>query len=332
MSEELEKKEDLEQELSAEEKALLAEQEGKPSESTEQEGQENVEHEKQPEVTAEDNQGEEEETEKVKAEEKQEDEIDLDALDNFDAVHKLYEEDRQKFYKLPKAVTSQYHNAKGFYKKVKEYEAAEKKRKEHDTIREGVADQRIKQALQALADENITVERLQAILGGQPQQETDADRPLTVQEFQRMQKESQEKTQSEQSKQQEIASRINDVDMMAAVRLGGKEEADAMVQAAKQAMDSYDIEKLTNMIQGETFNPETVYGFLERFARIGGYSREGNKERQQPKKQRSSAMVGGGNGTARSKDDLTPEDVAKMSPEQFNKLDDTTRARILSMV
>lgn len=279
--------------------------------------------------------------------------ISPDELDTFEKLHDLYQSKPDIFYQLPKATRNLYHNSKGLYKKLKEEEERRKDvegKFEFNKVNDSVSRVKLDRIKARLANpDGLTVEELQELIG--IEQKIEDDKPLTKKDLEaieaaKMTKAEQEKAEANQ-KQQKIAEKVQaaeayakeNIKDLSAGKYSNIDDVIALAQEltaskpryAKQINDAFADESMT-----ESEVVEVIFDIARLNPKWGTSEKsEGNngdveKMVKNASKQQTSAALSGGKGSrVVTMDDLTPEDAAKLTQNQWNKLPREVKDRIL---
>lgn len=295
----------------------------------------------------------------IKNEEKEEKhpplpEINVDDLDSFEKVHDLYQTKPEAFYKLPRHVKNLYHNSKGLYKKLKEEEERRKdleNKSDFTKVQEAGSKARLERIRARLKNpENLTVEELNEILGGEVKEEKPEEKPLTKKDLEDIEAKKNEDLKKKQDSQQKVQRRILDAEAYANANIkdltdGKYQELQAVVDLAEEmAKQKPRYMRMINdaFLNDEMTESEVVDVILD-IARlnpkwgtpVNGEKKDATVDRmvKNANKQQTSASLNGGKGSrVVTYDDLTPEDAVKLSQAQWNALPDKVRKRIMSQI
>lgn len=294
--------------------------------------------------------------EEVKKEEEQPKTIQEEDYDTFDKVHDLYENNKDVFYSLPRAVKNQYHNAKGLFKRVKEEEAKRKQLEDdggYNKLQETVAKSKIERLAKRIQEAKIdpegaglTVEEIEQLIDMQ-QKNDDSDRPLTVKDLEALkQKEAEElkNTQAQQQAQQErVAEKIRETEIYAREKISsltdGKhdkfEDVVALAHEVAKTKPRF-AKQIADVLNGED-SIEDVVDTVISIAKINpNYGKTMTDvdriEKNAAKTKTSANITGGKGGRVVSYDDLTPEDAARLPRDQWEKLPREVRRRLLMQI
>ena len=278
--------------------------------------------------------------------------ISPDELDTFEKLHDLYQSKPDIFYQLPKATRNLYHNSKGLYKKLKEEEERRKDvegKFEFNKVNDSVSRVKLDRIKARLANpDGLTVEELQELIG--IEQKIEDDKPLTKKDLEaieaaKMTKAEQEKAEANQ-KQEKIAQKVTAAEAFAKENIkdlsAGKytniDDVIALAQEltatkpryAKQINDAFADDSMT-----EAEVVEVIFDIAKLNPKWGTTAKAENngdveKMVKNAGKQQTSAALSGGKGSrVVTMDDLTPEDAAKLTQNQWNKLPRDVKDRIL---
>lgn len=255
--------------------------------------------------------------------------IDLESLDSFEKVHEIYEKHPDKFRQLPTNVKALYHNSKGLYKKAKVEEQKRidvEKKFEYDSLKQKAAEIKLGRVREALKKDNLTVEDIESILGDGVQE-----------------KKAEEVKEPEVDRTQMIQMRIAEVDKLGRVE---HEDFDRLVALAQQVVQAKprQLRLLQDALNDDATSEKEIVDLVVDIARLHN-DFEKKAEKEQPvkaqidekvdrmvknsQKKPTSASIGGGTGSrTKSFDEITPEDVARMSLEEYKKLPEPVRRRL----
>lgn len=274
---------------------------------------------------------------KEELEEKEEESVDKEAtfniedLDSFEKVHKLFEEDKEAFRNLPKYVKGLYHNSKGLYK---QYKQEEERRKElEDASKLSKVKEHAVKTLQNKLD------RLNKLLDG--------DDDITADDIRRL---INEKAELEDKIEEAAPVKVNEEEQKKFINermISLREDGDSLYENFEDLIKMAD-EVATNdptyahIFQVQLLNPSITTAqmaeTIEKIARLNsrfGKPEEKKKDEKVSRiiknanKAKSSASVNGGGGRrAISYDDLTPEDIIDMTAKQYSALPAKVRERL----
>lgn len=254
-------------------------------------------------------------------------------LDSFEKVHEIFEKQPEKFRELPRNVKALYHNSKGLYKKAKVEEQKRidmEKRYEFDALKNKAAENKVQKIAEALKQDKITVEEIEAIIGAgrveQPEPKDDKE--------------------AEAKRQQDIIqSRIAEADKLGRTEYEDFDSIVSMAQAVMSARprqlkmlqdalvdDSVSEKELVDMVVDvarlhENFGKKTEK--KEDFIEAGPVDEKADRMIKNSQKKPTSAALGGGSGSrTKSYAELTPEDVARMDFSEYKKLPEAVRRRL----
>lgn len=285
-----------------------------------------------------------------------------DDYDSFDKVHDLYENDKDRFYSLPKAIKNHYHNSKGLYKKFKD-EEEKRKRLEEDSgfnrLQESVSKnkieriaKRIAQAKQSPDLNGLTIEEIEELLDYEIKKDDSDDKPLTRKDLERIREEESNKKNQEQNNFEEnrkrVAGRIQESEVYAKQNISdltgnvykdftevvtlAHEMAEKKPRFAKmigEALNGDDsIEDLVDTIIDIAKSNPKWGGSVKKTEMVDVERMEKNAQRQKT----SASVTGGKGGRVISWDDMTPEDAVKLPRSEWTKMPAEVRRRILSQV
>lgn len=212
---------------------------------------------------------------------------------------------------------------------------------------------KINKILTGPADE-ITVEAIQAILG--ESKKDDKDKPLTAKDLEDIKLKERAELEEKNREEQRLASRVKDAEDFGKTKFGEDYEnimamAQEVIEGKVEVPSIINIKdlsvKLIEAMKNKDVELDTLSDYVVGIAKLNpkfGKPKEETKDSvkketnenidrilKNASKQQTSASVGGGGGRrVVSYDDLTPEDVAKMSTEQWRKLPEEVRKRLLS--
>lgn len=292
-----------------------------------------------------------------KEEESQSKSLQEDDYDTFDKVHDLYENNKDAFYSLPRSIKNQYHNAKGLFKRVKEEEAKRKQLEDdggYNKLQDSIAKAKIERLAKRIQEAKIdpenkglTVEELEQLIDMQQKQEDDSDRPLTVKDLESLkqkERDEQNKTQKqEQERQERVAEKIKETEIYAKTKISsltdGKyekfEEVVALAHDVAKTKPRF-AKQIADVLNGE--DPiedvvDTVISIAKINPNYGKTMTDVDRiEKNAAKTKTSANITGGKGGRVVSYDDLTPEDAAKLTKDQWEKLPRDVRRRLLMQV
>ena len=255
----------------------------------------------------------------------------IEDLDSFEKVHEIYEKQPDKFRELPRNIKALYHNSKGLYKraKIEEQKRADlEKKMEYDALKNKAAEIKVQKIQEALKGDKITVEDLEAIIGGyKPETREEPDN-----------KEDEQKRQAEF-----IQSRIAEADKLGRTEY---EDFDHIVTLAQAVVSSKprQAKLLQDALTDESVSEKELVDLVVDIARLNkDFGTKSEKEvvnaaptdekvermLKNSQKKPTSASLGGGSGSrTKSYDDLTAEDVTRMSLEDYKKLPEAVRRRL----
>jgi len=292
-----------------------------------------VEEEKKDEEDGTDKEPEEPKTEEDTGTEEVEEEEVSDDPDNTDDMDKVFEKDEDKFHKK---FTS---NQKALYFKAKRdkqrRQEAEKVAEEATAklelsgLKDSVSSKKLAAINEALADENLTVEKIQAIIAGNTKAEIEAQQK----EEQAKQAVEKKKMQSRFDLTEQIGrSKYDDFDKM--VDLVQEEIRNDKTGVTQQILNKNLLD--TNI--GEDDLADVIVRFAQlnpKFGEVTSKASPSDKENvsraiDNSKKRKSSASVTSSGGKRMvSEEDLTPDDAVKMDDKQWMKLKPATKKRLL---
>ena len=277
--------------------------------------------------------------------------------DTFDKVHDLYENNKDAFYSLPRSIKNQYHNAKGLFKRVKEEEAKRKQLEDdggYNKLQDSIAKAKIERLAKRIQEAKIdpenkglTVEELEQLIDMQQKQEDDGNRPLTVKDLEALKQkeaEEQKKTQKqEQERQERVAEKIKETEIYAKTKISsltdGKyekfEEVVALAHDVAKTKPRF-AKQIADVLNGE--DPiedvvDTVISIAKINPNYGKTMTDVDRiEKNAAKTKTSANITGGKGGRVVSYDDLTPEDAARLTKDQYEKLPREVRRRLLMQI
>ena len=212
---------------------------------------------------------------------------------------------------------------------------------------------RINQVLTGPADD-ITVEALQAIINDNKQDVDDANRPLTKKDLEDIENKKKQEVEGKTQEERFINTRIKDVEDFGRVKFG--EQYDDIMTQAQEVIEGkveipesiereYLSKRLVELIKNKEVELDKVSSYVVGIAKLNpkfGKPKETNSVKKETNenidrilknesKQKTSASVGGGNGRrVVSYEDLTVEEAARLSSEQWRKLPQHVKERLLS--
>jgi hypothetical protein len=212
---------------------------------------------------------------------------------------------------------------------------------------------KINKVLTGPADE-ITVEALQAIINETPGKVEDKEKPLTVKDFEEIQGKQKQEAESKASEERYVNNRIKDAEDFGKTKFG--EQYDEIMLQAQEVIEGkvelpaiIDREslstKLVEAIRSKEVDLEKISDYVVGIAKLNprfGKPKETNSVKKETNenidrilknesKQKTSASVGGGSGRrVVSYDDLTVEEAARLSTEQWRRLPQAVKERLLS--
>lgn len=203
--------------------------------------------------------------------------------------------------------------------------------------------------------ENITIEALQEILKAQAVAKVaeDKKRPITVEDLERIQEKKAVEQKELEEKQKFLAQRISDAENYGKSKF---ENYDDIINSAQEVLEGKvkipaiiniaDISaRLAEAVHNKDVDFDTIADYVNGIAKLNpnfGQSKSPSNSSQKKEtnenidrilknasKQQTTASVSGGNGRRLvSYEDLTLEDAARLSSEQYAKLPDTVRKRL----
>jgi hypothetical protein len=303
----------------------------------EEEEKEDGELPEQPEPTTEEDTGSEEDKEE------KEEEVDTDP-DNFDAMDSVFEKNEEKFHKTFSS------NQKALYFKskrdkqlrqeaVKELEEL-KASAELNTLKESVSGKKLSAIKEALADPDLTVEKLQAIIDGQAVSAPKEKEVMTREEYEALRKKEEDKQRVEHER---FTQRVKLAEQI------GKSKYDKFDDIANLAQEVVNEDKtgvyqkvLSEAFRDINIDEDVIVDTVVRVAQMSPKFKDAvvnaspsDREKvdraiKNSKKPVSSASLSGsGRRVIANEDDLTPEDAVKMNNKQWMKLKESTRRRLL---
>jgi len=206
-------------------------------------------------------------------------------------------------------------------------------------LKESVSAKRLSQIKEALADPDLTVEKLQAIIEGGNAAKGEEER-FTKSELEAMQKKDVERSKKEQ---EVINSKVSLAEQIGRSKYN---KFDDIVKIAEEVIKTDATGVKLEVFQKALLNKNIdedqladivvdIARFSPKFKELGKAVSPDEQEKvdraiKNSKKKISSASVGSSGGSrAVSESDLTPEDAVKMSKEQWSKLSKKTKDRLL---
>lgn len=257
----------------------------------------------------------------------------IEDLDSFEKVHEIYEKQPDKFRELPRNIKALYHNSKGLYKRAKIEEQKRtdlERRMEYDALHNKVNGVKVQKIQEALKADKITVEDLEAIIsGGKPE-----TRP-----------EPEDNKADEQKRQAEfVQSRIAEADKLGKTEYDNFDEIVTLAQGVL-SQKPRQAKLLQDALVDETVSEKDLVDMVVDIARLhkdfgkkaekddpvhaGPTDEKVERMLKNSQKKPTSASLGGGSGNrTKSYDDLTAEDVTRMSLEDYKKLPEAVRRRL----
>jgi hypothetical protein len=278
--------------------------------------------------------------------------ISPDELDTFEKLHDLYQSKPDIFYQLPKATRNLYHNSKGLYKKLKEEEERRKDvegKFEFNKVNDSVSRVKLDRIKARLANpDGLTVEELQELIG--IEQKIEDDKPLTKKDLEAIEATKLSKAEEEKvvaaEKQAKLGEKVlaaeafakENIKDLSAGKYTNIDDVIALAQEltatkpryAKQINDAFADDSMT-----EAEVVEVIFDIAKLNPKWGTTTKAENngdveKMVKNAGKQQTSAALSGGKGSrVVTMDDLTPEDAAKLTQNQWNKLPRDVKDRIL---
>jgi hypothetical protein len=275
------------------------------------------------------------EADKSKVEDKKDDDEVLDP-DDFDKMEEVLNKDQEKFHKKFTP------NAKALYFKSKKLKmrAQEAERKyeeakaslELGSIKDGVSAAKLKQIKEALAGDDLTIEKIQAIIGDVEEKKDDGR--VSREEFDREQKAKAEATQSFNNRvalaEQIGRSKYENFDQIAILANEVVKDNKDYLEIIGKAFNDRSIEEdvvVEKIVSFAKLHPK----FKEVTKTASPEEREDvNRAIKNSNKPKSSASLGGSSKSiAKREDDLTPEDAANLDSKAWMSLKKSTRDRLL---
>ncbi len=276
-------------------------------------------------------------------------EVDSDPKD-FESMDTVFEKDEKKFHKVftpnQKALYFKYKDEKRKRQEVQK-ESEEKLAKfELDQLKRNVSDKKLREINRMLVEDadNLTIEKLQKVIQGEEFKDSDdKDVPLTRAELERIEKEKEEKVAQEKKAQEKFLKRVELANTLGKSKYENFDDiANLANEMCKQDSTGTYQRIIGELFINESIDEETVVDrvvsvaqlhpkFKEITGKVSPESQERvNRAITNSKKRISSAAVSSsGKRVITNEDDLTPEDGAKMSTEQWMKLKASTRRRLL---
>ncbi len=281
------------------------------------------------------------ETSKDKEVETKEDEKEVEETPTFDDV----EQDEKLLDKYDS-------NAKAFYWKWKndkhKRQEAQKELEELkantdlDTLKQNVYGKKLDAIKVALADPDLTVEKLQAIIDSQQPAE-DKSAPLTKADLEDIKLKEAKEEELKEKQTREFATRVLTTEKI------GKAKYDNFDDIVKLAQDVVDNDKsgtyqevLANAFSDENINEEALmerviniaklspqYGELGKSVKAEDKNKVDRAIKNSKKKVSSAAVGTSGSKRIVNEDELTPDDASQMSTTQWIKLKPETQKRLL---
>lgn len=259
---------------------------------------------------------------------KKESVLKVDDLDTFDKVHDIYEKDPTAFRELPKNIKGLYHNSKGLYKKAKTEEQrrqdAEKKY-EYEALRNKGAELKLEKIRESLKKDNITVEEIDGIIGDKEEEKNttpaEPDKNAIAAEAQN------KIVEANKAGLAEYPDFAKNVELAAAV-IKDKPRYQKLLQDALNDEDASPLDVANTVMDIARLHSDFGKA-TEKNASENHSDEKVDRMVKNANKKAPSAAVGSGAGP-RSKtfDELTPEDVLRMSQSEYNKLPDAVRKRL----
>jgi hypothetical protein len=248
-----------------------------------------------------------------------------------------------------------YHNSKGLYKKAKEEEERRKAIEgtvELGKVKDSVALARLNRIQARLADPDggLTIEELQGLVGMEKHVDED-DRPLTRKDLEAIERSKQEEQNKVAENQQRIQRKILEAEAYAKANIsdltdGAYQTVDEVVALAQEiaAKKPRYLALINQAFNSDDMSEAEAVDVIIDIARLNknwGTSKK-NGEKVNPEadraiknadKQKTSASLVGSKGSrVVTYDELTPEDAAKLSADQWSKLPKNVRDRILNQL
>jgi len=209
-------------------------------------------------------------------------------------------------------------------------------------VRETSLANKISKVQQALKGDNITVEMIQEIIGSESTEPKEA--PLTRSELERIEAEKETKKQDVERVSKDRAERIETAEKIGKTKYQNFEE---LTNLANEVVSSDKTGTYKDVLQAAFLDKEIdEVDLVDRVVTIAklhpeyGKKKETSEKKEDPKmvdraiqnskKKLSSAAVGSGNNKrVISHDDMTVDDAARLTTEQWLKLPDSVRQRLL---
>jgi hypothetical protein len=304
----------------AKEHGLVEEESKEVDESSKEEEKKDDEHEEQPEAKTEDSEEEEPKT--------------FDEVEKDEGGLKKFNPNEQALYWKWKSDKKKKQAA---VKELEEYRSNH----ELSSIKEK---SKLNKIAEALGNENVTVEQLQAIIGVNAEKGEDA--PLTKSDLKEIEAEKEAQQKQLSNAEGERRDRIETAENIGNSKYG-KEEFEELTRLTTELVNSKQgktYKKLleTSFEDKDTSEEEIVeqiatlaklnpdYGKESDVAKKATPETDADRAIKNSKKKISSATVGSGSGkTTVSEDDITVDQAATLTPGQWNKLKSATRKRLL---
>lgn len=256
----------------------------------------------------------------------------IEDLDSFEKVHEIFEKNPDKFRELPRNIKALYHNSKGLYKKAKLEEQKRtdiEKKLEYDSLKNKAAEIKIQKVQEVLKQDKITVEDIEAIISG--------SNPETREELK-------DNKELEQKRQAEfVQSRIAEADKLGRTEHENFDDIVTLAQAVI-ANKPRQAKLLQDALIDESVSEKELVDMVVDIARLHqdfGKKTEKGVVHAEPtdekvermlknsqKKPTSASLGGSGGSRTKSYNDLTAEDISRMSLDEYKKLPDAVRKRL----
>jgi hypothetical protein len=312
----------------------------------EKEEEKEDEHKEQPKADAKEDAGDKEEG---KEDEDEVGEVDSDPKD-FESMDSVFEKDEKRFHKAftpnQKALYFKYKDEKRKRQEVQKDSEEKLAKYELDQLKRNVSDKKLREINRMLVEDsdNLTIEKLQKVIQGEDfKEEIDDSKPITRAELERIEQEKQDKVDKERQAQEKFIKKVELANQIGKSKYENFDEiANLANEICKEDSTGTYQRIIGELFINESIDEETVVGrvvsvaqlhpkFKEITGKVSPESQEKvNRAITNSKKRISSAAVSSsGKRVITSEDDLTPEDGAKMSAEQWIKLKASTRRRLL---
>ncbi len=275
----------------------------------------------------------EEVEEKPKEEVKEKEDL-LETLDSFEKVHDVFVNKPEEFRKFPKYVKALYHNSKGLYKQAKselQRRQSLESESELNAVKNKGALIKLDRIKETLKKENLTVEDLEAIIND-------------VQEKQEEKVEPEKEEGLSDEKAKYVQEKLQDAEQLGRVEVDHFDEVLNIAQEVVNEKPRYRTLLQQALIDEETSEKDVVDLVVD-IAKLSDKYKDLSEPKEEDKKtvsstseriiknsekKPSSASVGSGGGRVKkSYAELTPEDAVNMSNEDFMKIPDEHRRRLL---